>query len=59
MSLDEATKDDVLKDVDGIPFIIDKKLDDQYDAIKIDFRRTAFRRGFNITLRSSGSTQCT
>jgi len=50
MSLDEAKDNDVVKEIEGITFIVEKKLDREIDGIRIGYRRTMFKKDFMITL---------
>ncbi len=57
MVLDEPQASDIVKDIDGISFVVDEKLDDQYDVVKVDYQKTLFSKGFIITL-DGRSTSC-
>ena len=50
MVLDEPQNADIIKEVEGIKFIIDKKLDEQFDVVTVDYQKTMFSKGFVIKL---------
>ncbi|ABR50685.1 hypothetical protein Amet_4614 [Alkaliphilus metalliredigens QYMF] len=58
MSLDEAKESDVKKEVEGFGFVIDKSLDEQFEAVNVDFKKGIFGRGYVITLTSDGGGCC-
>ncbi|KAB3540972.1 hypothetical protein F8154_00175 [Alkaliphilus pronyensis] len=53
MSLDEAKTTDIIKKVDGLEFVIEKDLDEQFPAIEVDYRKNMFSKGFAITLKGN------
>ncbi len=58
MSLEEATNDDVVKNVDGVKFVVDKMLDERFDAIKVDYGTMMFRKGFMVSLEGDNGGGC-
>lgn len=50
MVLDEPQKTDVVKEVDGIKFLIEEKIDAQYDSVTVDYQKTLFSKGFVVRL---------
>ncbi|MBM7615018.1 hypothetical protein [Alkaliphilus hydrothermalis] len=58
MSRDEAQENDIEKEVDGLTFIIEKNLDQQYDGvgIMIDYQQGLLRKGFAVGLKDGGNT---
>ncbi len=57
MVLDEPKASDIVKEIDGIRFVVEQKIDKQFDAVKVDYQKTMFSRGFIITL-DGRSTSC-
>ncbi|WP_192929618.1 hypothetical protein [Alkaliphilus serpentinus] len=49
---------DVEKEVEGIQFIIEKGLDNQFEGIEVDYRQNMFSKGFAITLQGSRGGGC-
>ena len=58
LSLEEATNDDVVKNVDGVKFVVDKMLDERFDAIKVDYGTMMFRKGFMVSLEGDNGGGC-
>jgi len=58
LSLEEATNDDVVTDIEGVKFVIDKDLDSRFEAIKVDYGTTMFKKGFMISLVSGDGGGC-
>jgi len=54
LSLEEATQHDVVKDVNGVKFVIDKMLDNRFDEVKVDYGTVMFRKGFIVALENGG-----
>lgn len=58
MSLEEATEADVVTDVNGVKFVVDKNLDKRFEAVKVDYGTMMFRKGFMISLESGDGGGC-
>lgn len=58
LSLEEATSDDVVKEVSDVKFVIDKVLDERFEAIKVDYGSMLFRKGFMISVEGGNSGGC-
>lgn len=58
MSLDEAGIDDVINEVEGIPFVLENSLNDQFEGVKIDYKKTMFNSGFIISLVGFNGSRC-
>lgn len=58
LSLEEATDTDVVKELDGVRFIVDKDLDERFDGVKVDYGTMFFRKGFIIGLENGGGGSC-
>jgi len=56
MVLDEPQKTDIIKEVEGIKFLIDKRLDEQYDVVTVDYQKTIFSKGFIIKLEGRSAS---
>ncbi|SDK85682.1 hypothetical protein SAMN05660472_02141 [Natronincola ferrireducens] len=55
MSLDEAKNTDVVKEVEGIKFAVDKSLDEQYKEVIVDYAKGWFSKQFIVSLKYGGS----
>gem|GEM_PF-4271119 len=58
MSLEEATETDVVTDVNGVKFVVDKSLDKRFGAVRVDYGTKMFRKGFMISLESDDGGGC-
>jgi len=58
LSLEEATDTDIVTDVEGVKFVVDKDLGERFNAIKVDYGTTLFRKGFMISLENGAGGGC-
>lgn len=58
LSLEEATSDDIVKDVKDVKFVVDSDLAKRFEAIKVDYGNVGFRRGFKISLEGGNGGGC-
>lgn len=59
LSLEETQKDtDVLKEIEGIKFVVDEYLDKTYKNVGVDYGTKFFRQGYIIGLQDGESGGC-
>ena len=56
MVLDEPENSDIIKEVEDIKFIVDKRIDEQYDLVLVDYQKTMFSKGFVIKLEGRSAS---
>lgn len=62
MALDEPTEQDLVEEISGLTFLVDKKLQEQYNGFSIESMKYGQGIGFNITPKtdttSDGCSSC-
>lgn len=54
LSLDEVKEGDVVKESDGLKFVVDKDLDKEYKEVIVDFTKNWLGRQYIVSLRYGG-----
>lgn len=54
LSLDEIKDTDVVRDIDGVKFVIEKSLDQQYQEVLVDYEKSWFGKQFVVSLGYGG-----
>lgn len=54
MTLDESKEDDIIKEVEGHRFIVEKDLDRQIDGVTVDYKSGMLRKGFVVYMSAGG-----
>ncbi len=55
MSLDEAKENDITKEVEGIEFVVDKEVDEQFGNVIVDFSSGFLGKRFMVNYAGGGS----
>jgi len=55
LSLDEAKETDVVKEVDGITFVVDEDTDRQFGTVVVDFSSGFLGKRFMVNYAGGGS----
>lgn len=56
IALDEHKDNDLKDTIEGIDFIIDKELTDQYSEFKVDYSNDWLRKGFSISANGTNGS---
>lgn len=58
MTLDESKDDDIIKEVEGHRFLVEKELDRQIEGVTVDYKSGMLRKGFVVYMSAGGGGGC-